>query len=234
MKKKNLVMSIISTFCLTSIIFLIIPVHSFTPYTYDPWLDVNDDGKINLIDTFTEDLAYGTSGTAINKTEYLLRMQTDIFQSGLLLQLPYGATTWSNDGSVATVVILHSLELDQSKPGDQQTVWVRTDTTITVNGTFQVYNPPGIIMQAFFIYSWTPSWPPPSSAYYHPLYNGAPGPYPGTGIQAFSFDLTVPDKGGVYYLYYCCGAEYNMQDAVNKYTKPLWVPYAVIVVGGTS
>jgi len=55
-------MSIISTFCLTSIIFLIIPVHSYTPYTYDPWLDVNDDGKINLVDTFTTDLAYGTTG----------------------------------------------------------------------------------------------------------------------------------------------------------------------------
>ena len=62
MNKKSLAISIISTFCLTSIIFLIIPVHSYTPYTYNPWLDVNDDGKINLVDTFTTDLAYGTTG----------------------------------------------------------------------------------------------------------------------------------------------------------------------------
>jgi len=103
MNRKSLVMSIISTFCLTSIIFLIIPVHSYTPYTYNPWLDVNDDGKINLIDTFSTDLAYGTTGDPTKPVTV-----TNWPQGYSLSQSPGPSNvTWTNYGVSTTTVYEH-------------------------------------------------------------------------------------------------------------------------------
>ncbi len=42
---------------------------------YDPWCDVNDDGKIDIKDVATIAAKFGTEGAAINKTALLL----DIF-----------------------------------------------------------------------------------------------------------------------------------------------------------
>jgi hypothetical protein len=201
---------------------------------YSPWGDLNDDGIIDLFDIVWIAGRYDTTGTAINKTELVSlqsTLSTQIFQSGLLLHLPCGATT--HYGGIDYSGILHSLDVDQSKPGDQQTISVYKGTPITITGEhqrFQGAGGSGAILQAFLIYSWTPSWPPPSSAYYHVLYNGGAGPYPGTGIQSFSFNLTVPDNPGTYYLYYCAEAQFGMIDAVNKYSTPLYVPYAIITV----
>jgi len=205
---------------------------------YDPWADLNDDGKIDMRDVYVVARKFGTTGTPINKTALLLelnatvhdlkwKMDTEIFQSGLLLQLPYGATM--NDHTPKVNSILHWLDLDKDKPGNQTVVFVPEGATITVAGKFQVWEYGASIGQEFFIYSWTPSWPPPNSTYYYPLYNDIPGSYPGD-TRSFSFDLTVPNKRGIYYLYYCTGTQYSMEDAVNQYTQPLWVPYAIITV----
>lgn len=195
---------------------------------YDPWTDINDDGKIDIIDIATVARLFGTTGTPINKTALLQNLATEMAKSGLLLPLPFGATHW--DGTTDTNTILLSLDLNQAEPGNQQSVFVYKGATITITGEFQNMDFPGTISQVFFIYSWTPSWPPPQG-YYHELYNGAPGPYPGVR-RSFSFSLTVPNKGGVYYLYLASGAHYSMEDAVNQYAQSLWVPYAVIVVSG--
>jgi hypothetical protein len=40
--------------------------------TYDPWLDYNDDGKIDVGDLYPLGQAYGTSGEPMNKTALLL------------------------------------------------------------------------------------------------------------------------------------------------------------------
>jgi hypothetical protein len=128
--------------------------------------------------------------------------------------------------------ILYSLDLDQSQLGNQQSILVLGGTTITVTGEFQVFNPSNFasdIHQAFFIFSWTPTWPVFNSSYYQPLYNGVPGTYPGIK-QTFSFNLTVPSNPGLYYLYFCFGHTFSMQQAVNQYTQQPSVPHATIIV----
>jgi len=59
-RRKSLVIAVLFTFCLTVSVFSVIPVSSSG--TYDPWLDSNDDGKIDLKDYFAVGKAYGTSG----------------------------------------------------------------------------------------------------------------------------------------------------------------------------
>lgn len=159
---------------------------------------------------------------------------SDLHMSGSLVQLPYFAK-WQLGEALQPYIILLSLDIDQSKAGDQQTTFVaRTDAhTISATGTFQIYSPDPSMNygQVFFIYSWTPSWPPPIG-YYYALYDGLPGHYPGV-VQSFDFDLTIPSAqyGRVLYLYFCGTFQNNIEDAVSLYTEPLWVPYAVITVG---
>ena len=45
-------------------------------HEYDPWIDLNDDGSIDLFDAIMLLKIYGTKGTPINKTELLLDLQS--------------------------------------------------------------------------------------------------------------------------------------------------------------
>jgi hypothetical protein len=45
---------------------------------YDPWIDLNDDGQIDLYDAVTLAGATGAFGTPINKTELLLDLQAKV------------------------------------------------------------------------------------------------------------------------------------------------------------
>ena len=77
--KKDLIIAILTTFCLTSLLFTVIPIRSTpTPGGYDPWIDTNDDGIINYEDLFNFAIIYGTSGTPVNKTDLLLQLQSKI------------------------------------------------------------------------------------------------------------------------------------------------------------
>ena len=63
--------AVLAATCLTVVLLTVVPTRSGTPTPgpgqYDPWLDWNDDGKINLIDIFRAELAFGTSGQNISK-----------------------------------------------------------------------------------------------------------------------------------------------------------------------
>jgi len=50
--KKDLVIVILATFCLALTLFTVLPTHSSAGAAseYDPWADINDDGKIDLKD----------------------------------------------------------------------------------------------------------------------------------------------------------------------------------------
>jgi len=77
--KKDLIVAILATFCITAILFTAIPIRSApTPAEYDPWIDTNDDGIINYEDLFNLASRYGTFGTSINKTDLLLELQSKI------------------------------------------------------------------------------------------------------------------------------------------------------------
>jgi uncharacterized coiled-coil protein SlyX len=58
---------------------LIKPTSSQTPSgTYDPWVDLNDDGAINILDAITLSNHFLETGTSINKTALLLELQSNI------------------------------------------------------------------------------------------------------------------------------------------------------------
>jgi hypothetical protein len=58
MRKELLIVLVI--LCLAAVLLAAVPVSSLG--TYDPWLDSNGDGKIDLKDVFATNKAYGTSG----------------------------------------------------------------------------------------------------------------------------------------------------------------------------
>ncbi len=74
--KKDMAVAILATFCLTSTLFMVIPIKSEVGTTsaneYDPWIDTNDDGIIDIFDIAKLALAFGAEGTPINKTALLL------------------------------------------------------------------------------------------------------------------------------------------------------------------
>jgi hypothetical protein len=78
--KKDLIISVLLTFCLTCILFIAVPTMSQETLEYDPWKDVNDDGKIDILDVTSLTGIYGAQGTPINKTELLFQLLTKIEQ----------------------------------------------------------------------------------------------------------------------------------------------------------
>jgi hypothetical protein len=71
--KKDLMIAVLATFCLTSALFMIAPTRSqsTTGIEYDPWADINDDGKIDMRDIRFVAKLFGTYGDPINKTALL-------------------------------------------------------------------------------------------------------------------------------------------------------------------
>ena len=76
--KRDLIITILATFCLTATLFMIIPSRGASSYQYDPWKDLNDDGKIDGKDIAWVAKLYNTQGTPINKTALLLELQARI------------------------------------------------------------------------------------------------------------------------------------------------------------
>jgi len=60
------IIAVLITFCVTAALFMIIPIRGTTvTKTYNPWADINNDGKVDLSDLVLLALSYGTSGTPI-------------------------------------------------------------------------------------------------------------------------------------------------------------------------
>ncbi len=99
---------------------------------------------------------------------------------------------------------------------DKQVVEVNPGETFTVKVKHQIWSTPGIIRQAYFIASWTPTWPPPSG-YYFPVYDGVPGNYPGvTGTKTIT--VKAPSKPGEYVLWFVGHAHYSLSQSINSET----------------
>ena len=45
---------------------------------YDPWLDLNDDGEIDIFDVVMVAAAYGSSGKPYNKTAAIIELQAKV------------------------------------------------------------------------------------------------------------------------------------------------------------
>ncbi len=76
MNRKNLFMSALITIVLLAVVF--IPLSDQQNGTYDPWIDTNDDGIIDIYDLEALGSLYGTSGSPINKTALLLDLQSRV------------------------------------------------------------------------------------------------------------------------------------------------------------
>ncbi len=77
--KKDLVVAAIATFCLTATLLMAVPTRSSKESnSYDPWLDINDDGNINILDISSLAIIFGTSGSPVNKTALLLELQNKL------------------------------------------------------------------------------------------------------------------------------------------------------------
>ena len=250
--KKRILSGLLASLILASLLMVGIGSTSTDcpPNEYCVWSDMDDDGDIDIVDVVDLAGRYSTTGTPMNKTELLYDVNNTItelrdrieylettlaygpYQSGRLLPLPYGALHASGGSSpfytVSTSCILLSLDLNTTEPSDQQAIFVLESETVTVAGEFKIWGNPSEIKQLFLAYSWTPSWSP--HGYTQALYNSIPGSHPGTR-QTFSFNLTVPNQEGVYYLYFCTESHYSMYDAIDQFIYPISVPNAVIVVG---
>jgi len=70
--RKNLITAILCTFCLATILLSLRPVDSSTGQ-YDPWLDVNEDGRINVLDLIKVAGSIGTSGNPLKSVVKVIR-----------------------------------------------------------------------------------------------------------------------------------------------------------------
>jgi hypothetical protein len=59
--RRDLVIVVLVTFCLTATIFMVFPTRSSSG-TYDPWIDNNEDGAIDIFDAIGLANTFGTSG----------------------------------------------------------------------------------------------------------------------------------------------------------------------------
>lgn len=75
---KSVVTAVLTTFCLT-LLFTTIPTRSLpSGLSYDSWMDINDDGKIDMKDIGNVAARFMTAGEPINKTALLLELQSKI------------------------------------------------------------------------------------------------------------------------------------------------------------
>jgi S1-C subfamily serine protease len=77
--KKNLAIAVLVMFCITATLFITFASYSqSSSNVYDPWSDINNDGKIDILDIYKIASAFGTSGTPINKTGSLLEANSTV------------------------------------------------------------------------------------------------------------------------------------------------------------
>jgi len=60
--RKDLILAMLGTFCLTVTLFTIIPIRSQTTPEYDPWKDITDDGYIGIDDIVSVAESFGGLG----------------------------------------------------------------------------------------------------------------------------------------------------------------------------
>lgn len=69
-RSKRLIVIALVTLCLATAILMILLLRSHsTLRQYDPWVDLNDDGRIDILDLFLLAAHFGTSGTPIDKRQ---------------------------------------------------------------------------------------------------------------------------------------------------------------------
>jgi hypothetical protein len=60
--RRDVLIAVLATFCLTSALFTIKPSGSQSTLSYNPWADINDDGIIDIYDVVSVTAIYGKTG----------------------------------------------------------------------------------------------------------------------------------------------------------------------------
>ena len=74
MIRKDVIIAVLAIFCLTATLFMVKPTRSQSANEYSPWTDLNDDGKIDILDLVKIALAFGTEGDPVDKTALLIEV----------------------------------------------------------------------------------------------------------------------------------------------------------------
>jgi hypothetical protein len=59
---KNMIIAVTITFCFIATLLMVIPIRSQSSGQYDPWFDINDDGRINMDEIVASTTAFGATG----------------------------------------------------------------------------------------------------------------------------------------------------------------------------
>jgi len=133
--RKDLIIVVLATFCLTFALFTILPTGSNYKASsigeYDPWIDINDDGKIDMKDVRSVAISFGTTGDPtrnVNVTNWAV--EQELFPENLVLR--------------ATSVYSQRMLLDDTTPYPVPDSWLRSEydpVTVGLNTVNQlVYN----------------------------------------------------------------------------------------------
>jgi hypothetical protein len=168
----------------------------------------------------------GAGGGYENQVTFTLNIYPASEPSGELYSIPAKALIPPGDSLIDRAL------LTSASPG--QTIVARPGETVYLTVGYQIWqgSNPYEIDQMFFIYSWSPSWPPPEG-YYAEIYNGIPPSYPGvTGTK--QVEITVPTVEGTYYLWVGWCAHYSVPEAVQGFTNKPPLPAHVKIVVQTA
>jgi hypothetical protein len=154
--RKDVLIAVLVTFCLTSALFAVKPSGSQTERQYDPWADVNDDGIINMRDVTNEILLFNTKGD-LSKPVFVNGYYAEEWNKTYSLNQGESNVTWVSTKGLRKITFEISIwpgawaiDLNGNKHGIanatiyierqilNQTIWSETvllDATVTIYST---------------------------------------------------------------------------------------------------
>lgn len=144
MNRKDVVIVVLCTLCLTVTLFSIIPVLSLPEYSV--WKDINDDGVIDAKDYVLVKTAIPSMGTPINKTSLLdLQSQIDTLNVSLrsLIDTMNASLTLQIDGLNALLTTRINC-LNASLAALQSRIGILENTVDNLNFTVWLLNTTGL------------------------------------------------------------------------------------------
>lgn len=144
MIRKDVIIAILATFCLTVTFFSVLPIRSgSTPVGYDPWADTNDDGKINMHDIGYTAQRYGATGDPtknVNVVNWPIAQQQTVFY-----QRNSSSTSQFHNASGFSQIHLACYVSGLNNAAENVTlrIWA------------QIYNPETYVSMSFVVSTWT-------------------------------------------------------------------------------
>jgi hypothetical protein len=91
--RKDVILTVLATFCLTVTLFSLVPVRSSLPY--DPWTDIDENGKIDMKDIGNVAAQFGTTGDPTKNVNVMNWPQPPLVNDPTFVNL-----TWNPTGFV--------------------------------------------------------------------------------------------------------------------------------------